>query len=115
MKDEHLKKQHQTEKENQKEYNAKEEQQLRKKHALEHKQQPRSLKQKELQIRKQFHEAVETQRKQYKALKDHVLANTPKNEQKAVAKNSKRNRFGNSIFWESSMRPVYQKCCNNRI
>lgn len=44
MKDEHLKKQHQTEKENQKEYNAKEEQQLRKKHALEHKQQPRSLK-----------------------------------------------------------------------
>lgn len=89
MKDEHLKKQHQTEKENQKEYNAKEEQQLRKKHALEHKQQPRSLKQKELQIRKQFHEAVETQRKQYKALKDHVLANTPKNEQKAVAKKLK--------------------------
>lgn len=45
--------------------------------------------QKELQIRKQFHEAVETQRKQYKALKDHVLANTPKNEQKAVAKKLK--------------------------
>lgn len=44
MKDDHLRKQHQTEKENQKEYNAKEEQQLRKKHALEHKQQPRSLK-----------------------------------------------------------------------
>ncbi|XP_022341554.1 serine/threonine-protein kinase TAO1-like [Crassostrea virginica] len=89
MKDDHLRKQHQTEKENQKEYNAKEEQQLRKKHALEHKQQPRSLKQKELQIRKQFHEAVETQRKQYKALKDHVLANTPKNEQKPVAKKLK--------------------------
>lgn len=45
--------------------------------------------QKELQIRKQFHEAVETQRKQYKALKDHVLANTPKTEQKAVAKKLK--------------------------
>lgn len=45
--------------------------------------------QKELQIRKQFHEAVETQRKQYKVLKDHVLANTPKNEQKAVAKKLK--------------------------
>ncbi|XP_061162702.1 serine/threonine-protein kinase TAO1-like [Saccostrea echinata] len=89
MKDDHLKKQHHTEKENQKEYNAKEEQQLRKKHALEHKQQPRSLKQKELQIRKQFHEAVDTQRKQYKALKDHVLANTPKNEQKAVGKKLK--------------------------
>ena len=45
--------------------------------------------QKELQIRKQFREAVKTQEKQYKALKDHILQNVPKNEQKAVVKKLK--------------------------
>lgn len=40
-------------------------------------------------IRKQFHEAVQTQRKQYRALKDHIVQNTPKNEQKAVVKKLK--------------------------
>lgn len=89
LRDDHLKKQHQTERDNQKEYNAHEEQNLRKKHLLEHKQQPRSLKQKEVLIRKQFHEAVQTQRRQYKALKEHILQNTPKNEQKAVVKKLK--------------------------
>ena len=44
LRDDHLKKQHITEKENQKEYNAREEASLRKKHAIEHKAQPRSLK-----------------------------------------------------------------------
>lgn len=44
LRDEHLRKQHATERENQKEYNSREESNLRKKHALEHKQQPRSLK-----------------------------------------------------------------------
>ena len=43
LRDIHLKKQHHTERENQKEYNTKAEQDLRKKHALEQKQQPRSL------------------------------------------------------------------------
>lgn len=89
LRDEHLRKQHATERENQKEYNSREESNLRKKHALEHKQQPRSLKQKEVLIRKQFHEAVQTQRRQYRALKDHIVQNTPKNEQKAVAKKLK--------------------------
>ncbi|KAJ8312180.1 hypothetical protein KUTeg_009553 [Tegillarca granosa] len=89
LRDEQLKKQHQTERDNQKEYNTREESNLRKKHLLEHKQQPRSLKQKELSIRKQFHEAVQTQRRQYKALKDHILQVTPKSEQKAVVKKLK--------------------------
>ncbi|XP_021374675.1 serine/threonine-protein kinase TAO1-like isoform X8 [Mizuhopecten yessoensis] len=89
LRDDHLKKQHLTEHDNQREYNALEEQNLRKKHLLEHKQQPRSLKQKEVLIRKQFHEAVQTQRRQYKALKEHILQNTPKNEQKAVVKKLK--------------------------
>lgn len=89
IRDDHLRKQHVTEHENQKEYNSREESNLRKKHLSEHKQQPRSLKRKEVQIRKQFHEAVQTQNKQYKALKEHIIQNTPKNEQKPVGKKLK--------------------------
>ena len=44
QRDDHLKKQHQTERSNQQNYNSKAEQDLRKKHNLEQKQQPRSLK-----------------------------------------------------------------------
>lgn len=44
LRDDQMKKQHQTERDNQKEYNARAEQELRKKHATEVKQQPRSLK-----------------------------------------------------------------------
>lgn len=89
LREEHMKKQHQTELTNQTEYSTRAEQELRKKHASEVKQQPRSLRQKELQIRKQFREAVKTQEKQYKALKEHILQNVPKNEQKAVVKKLK--------------------------
>lgn len=87
--DDHLKKQHQTERSNQQNYNTKAEQDLRKKHALEQKQQPRSLRQKELQIRRQFHDAVKTQEKQYKALKEQILTTTPKSESKPVIKQIK--------------------------
>lgn len=45
--------------------------------------------QKELQIRKQFRETCKTQTRQYKALKAHILQNTPKDEQKAVIKKLK--------------------------
>jgi thousand and one amino acid protein kinase len=61
LRDEQIRKQHQTELANQQEYNLKRENELRKKHALEVKQQPKSLKQKELQIRKQFRETCKTQ------------------------------------------------------
>ncbi|PVD33088.1 hypothetical protein C0Q70_08537 [Pomacea canaliculata] len=88
-KDEQLHRQHQTEKENMRDYNSRAEAELRKKHAMEVKQQPRSLKAKEIQIRKQFNEAVKTQQRQYKALKEHILQNTPKAEQKAVVKKLK--------------------------
>ena len=47
------------------------------------------LQAKEIQIRKQFNEAVKTQQRQYKALKEHILQNTPKAEQKAVVKKLK--------------------------
>ncbi|XP_013085302.1 serine/threonine-protein kinase TAO1-like isoform X2 [Biomphalaria glabrata] len=93
MKDEQLKKQHETERENQTAYNQFAEGELRKKHALEVKQQPRSLRAKEVQIRKQFNEAVKTQQRQYKALKDHILQNTPKNEQKTVVKKLKEEQM----------------------
>ncbi|XP_076452908.1 serine/threonine-protein kinase TAO3-like isoform X2 [Babylonia areolata] len=92
-KDEQLKRQHETERENQKDYNARAEQELRKKHALEVKQQPRSLKAKEIQIRKQFNEAVKTQQRQYKALKEHILQTTPKPEQKSVVKKLKEEQM----------------------
>ncbi|XP_059147158.1 serine/threonine-protein kinase TAO3-like isoform X1 [Physella acuta] len=93
MKDEQLRKQHETERDNQKDYNLCAEADLRKKHALEVKQQPRSLRAKEIQIRKQFNEAVKTQQRQYKALKDHILQNTPKAEQKTVVKKLKEEQM----------------------
>ncbi|GAB1609550.1 Serine threonine kinase [Argonauta hians] len=89
LREEQMKKQHQTELTNQTEYGSNAEQDLRKKHASEVKQQPRSLRQKELQIRKQFREAVKTQERQYKALKEHILQNVPKTEQKGVVKKLK--------------------------
>lgn len=89
LKDEQLKRQHETERDNQKDYNQVTEQDLRKKHATEVKQQPRSLRAKEIQIRKQYSEAVKTQTRQYKALKEQILQNTPKAEQKTVVKKLK--------------------------
>lgn len=44
LREEHVRKQHQTELANQQEYNSRRERELRKKHALEVKQQPKSLK-----------------------------------------------------------------------
>lgn len=82
LRDEQIRKQHQTEQSNQLEYNARRENELRKKHALEVKQQPKSLKQKEMQIRRQFRETCKIQTKQYKAWKAQVLAIQPKNDQR---------------------------------
>ncbi|CAH1801950.1 unnamed protein product [Owenia fusiformis] len=93
LRDDQMRKQHQTELQNQKNYNQTAERELKKKHALETKQHPRSLKQKEYQIRKQFQEAVKTQQKQYKAWKEHLLANTAKPEQKAVIKKLKEEQM----------------------
>ncbi|XP_076367355.1 serine/threonine-protein kinase Tao-like isoform X1 [Tachypleus tridentatus] len=89
LKDEQVRKQHQTELANQQEYNSRRERELRKKHAMEVKQQPKSLKHKELQIRKQFRETCKIQTRQYKAWKNQILATTPKEEQKAVIKKLK--------------------------
>lgn len=44
---------------------------------------------KELQIKKQCQETCKTQRRQYKALKNHLLETTPKSEHKAVLKRLK--------------------------
>lgn len=82
LRDDQIRKQHQTEQNNQLEYNARRENELRKKHALEVKQQPKSLKQKEMQIRRQFRETCKIQTKQYKAWKAQVLAIQPKNDQR---------------------------------
>lgn len=89
LREEQIRKQHNTELSNQNEYIAKQLSELHKKHALEVKQQPKSLKAKEVQIRKQFRETCKTQTLQYKAWKEQILSSTPKEEQKMVIKRLK--------------------------
>ncbi|XP_076138314.1 serine/threonine-protein kinase TAO1 [Alosa pseudoharengus] len=81
--------QHMTELTNQQEYNKRRERELRRKHVMEVRQQPKSLKSKELQIKKQFQDTCKIQTRQYKALRNHLLENTPKSEHKAVLKRIK--------------------------
>uniref|UniRef100_A0A671M6S1 non-specific serine/threonine protein kinase n=1 Tax=Sinocyclocheilus anshuiensis TaxID=1608454 RepID=A0A671M6S1_9TELE len=81
--------QHQTELTNQMEYNKQREQELRQKHAVEVRQQPKSLRSKELQIKRQFQDTCKIQTRQYKALRNHLLENTPKSDHKAVLKRLK--------------------------
>uniref|UniRef100_H3AZI0 non-specific serine/threonine protein kinase n=1 Tax=Latimeria chalumnae TaxID=7897 RepID=H3AZI0_LATCH len=81
--------QHQTELNNQQEYNKRRERELRRKHVMEVRQQPKSLKSKELQIKKQFQDTCKIQTRQYKALRNHLLETTPKSEHKAVLKRLK--------------------------
>ncbi|XP_056274164.1 serine/threonine-protein kinase TAO3 [Pseudoliparis swirei] len=78
--------QHQTELDNQIEYNNRRERELRRKHVLELRQQPKNLKALELQIKKQFQDTCKVQTKQYKALRHHQMEVTPKAEHKAVLK-----------------------------
>ncbi|XP_019943881.1 serine/threonine-protein kinase TAO1 [Paralichthys olivaceus] len=82
--------QHQTELHNQQEYNKRRERELRRKHVMEVRQQPKSLKSKELQIKKQFQDTCKIQTRQYKALRNHLLENTPKSDHKAVLKRLKQ-------------------------
>ncbi|EFA05430.1 Serine/threonine-protein kinase TAO1-like Protein [Tribolium castaneum] len=91
------------------------ERELRKKHALEVKQQPKSLKQKEMMVRKQFRDTCKVQTKQYKALKAQILANTPKEDQKAVIKKLKEEQRRKLALlgdqYEQSIAEMLQKQC----
>uniref|UniRef100_A0A8C9S3T0 Serine/threonine-protein kinase TAO3 n=1 Tax=Scleropages formosus TaxID=113540 RepID=A0A8C9S3T0_SCLFO len=78
--------QHQTELDNQIEYNSRRERELHRKHVMELRQQPKNLKAMELQIKKQFQDTCKVQTKQYKALRNHQLEVTPKCEHKAILK-----------------------------
>ncbi|XP_069379455.1 serine/threonine-protein kinase TAO3 isoform X1 [Paralichthys olivaceus] len=78
--------QHQTELENQIEYNNRRERELHRKHVLELRQQPKNLKALELQIKKQFQDTCKVQTKQYKALRHHQMEVTPKADHKTVLK-----------------------------
>ncbi|XP_017283384.1 serine/threonine-protein kinase TAO3 isoform X1 [Kryptolebias marmoratus] len=78
--------QHQTELENQIEYNNRRDRELHRKHVLELRQQPKNLKVLELQIKKQFQDTCKVQTKQYKALRHHQMEVTPKAEHKTVLK-----------------------------
>ncbi|XP_036383883.1 serine/threonine-protein kinase TAO3 [Megalops cyprinoides] len=78
--------QHQTELENQIEYNNRRERELHRKHVMELRQQPKNLKAMEMQIKKQFQDTCKVQTKQYKALRNHQLEVTPKSEHKTILK-----------------------------
>ena len=54
---------------------------------------PCLFQQKEQQIQRQFHDTVKIQQKQYKALKEQILQNTPKHEQKAIIKKLKEEQM----------------------
>lgn len=113
LRDEQIRKQHQTELSNQHEYNTRRETDLRKKHALELKQQPKSLKQKELQIRRQFRETCKIQTRQYKAWKTQILASTSKEDQKDVIKKLKEEQMRKLAIlgeqYEQSIAEMLQK------
>ncbi|KAI1292090.1 Serine/threonine-protein kinase TAO1 [Halotydeus destructor] len=113
LRDDHIRKQHQTELANQQEYNNRRESDLKKKHALELKQQPKSLKQKELQIRRQFRDTCKVQTRQYKAWKAQILASTPKEEQKNVIKKLKEEQMRKLALlgeqYEQSIAEMLQK------
>ncbi|RWS13556.1 serine/threonine protein kinase TAO1-like protein [Dinothrombium tinctorium] len=113
LREDQIRKQHQTELANQQEYNSRRENELRKKHALELKQQPKSLKQKELQIRRQFRETCKIQTRQYKAWKAQILASTPKEEQKNVIKKLKEEQMRKLALlgeqYEQSIAEMLQK------
>lgn len=113
LRDDHLRKQHQTELTNQQEYNSRRETDLRKKHALELKQQPKSLKQKEYEIRKQFRDTCKIQTKQYKQYKSQMLLCTPREEQKNVMKKLKEEQVRKLALlgeqYEQSIAEMLQK------
>ncbi|XP_044260449.1 serine/threonine-protein kinase Tao [Tribolium madens] len=115
LREEQVKNQHDTELANQSEYMKRSERELRKKHALEVKQQPKSLKQKEMMVRKQFRDTCKVQTKQYKALKAQILANTPKEDQKAVIKKLKEEQRRKLALlgdqYEQSIAEMLQKQC----
>ncbi|XP_020780794.1 serine/threonine-protein kinase TAO3 [Boleophthalmus pectinirostris] len=81
--------QHQTELENQEEYNNRRQRELHRKHSLEKRQQPRDLKTMEMQIKKQFQDTCKVQNKQYKALKNHQLEVSPKGDHKTLLRSLK--------------------------
>eukprot|EP00112_Aurelia_sp_Birch-Aquarium-sp1_P011916 Seg2500.5 transcript_id=Seg2500.5/GoldUCD/mRNA.D3Y31 product="Serine/threonine-protein kinase TAO2" protein_id=Seg2500.5/GoldUCD/D3Y31 len=85
--------QHQTEWDNQMEYNKKAEMELQKKHFLELKQRPKTLKAQEIQVRKQFHETLKIQNRQYKILQKQKLAQTPRELHRDIIRKFKEDRI----------------------
>ncbi|XP_061782706.1 serine/threonine-protein kinase TAO3 [Nerophis lumbriciformis] len=81
--------QHQTELDNQEEYNNRRQQELQRKHTMEQRQQPRDLKTLEMQIKKQFQDTCKVQNKQYKALRNHQLEVSPKGDHRSILKGLK--------------------------
>jgi len=85
--------QHQTEWDNQMEYNKKAEVDLQKKHLLELRQRPKALKAQEMQVRKQFHETLKIQSRQYKILQKQKLSQTPRENHREIIRQFKEDRI----------------------
>lgn len=115
LREEQVRRQHDTELSNQDVYTKRANRELRKRHAVELKQQPKSLKQKEMLVRKQFRETCKVQDKQYKALKAQILASTGKEEQKTVMKKLKEEKRRKLALlgeqYEQSIVEMLQKQC----
>jgi len=84
---------HQTEVDNQNEYNKKAEMELQKKHLLEIRQRPKTLKAQELKVKKQFNETRRIQERQYRMLRKQMLANAPSEKHPEIIKKFKEDRI----------------------
>jgi len=83
---------HDTEWDNQMEYNKKAETELQKKHLLEIRQRPKTLKAQEIKVKKQFHDTLKIQNRQYKLLQKQMLANTPREKHQEIMKKFKEDQ-----------------------
>lgn len=104
---------HETERDNQAEYNKKAEMELQKKHLLEIRQRPKTLKAQELKVKKQFHEACKIQERQYKILRKEMLAREPRERHAEINQRCKEDRMRKfadlGTQYEQSINDLLQK------
>jgi len=94
-------------------YSSRRRHELKKKHAYETKQQPKTLKQQESNIRKLYKHQYNTQNKQYKQYKEHILLQTPKEQQreKLLKIKEEQNRKFSFLYehYKANVDAVYQQ------
>jgi thousand and one amino acid protein kinase len=93
LRDDHMRRQHRTELDNQESYMTRAQRELKHKHATAVKQLPKSLKAKEQEIKRQYQDAAKTQQKQFKVYREHQLLRTSKAEQKELMRRLKEEQM----------------------